>query len=90
MNTPKLQRLLLARILVIGVLAGCAAPTATSAPATPTSTRMPIPTSTPTLFPTATIDLVQAQKSATLYEQDFELNTTDGLVEKGGKWSKVG
>ena len=89
MNTPKLQRLLLARILVIGVLAGCAAPTATSAPATPTSTRMPIPTSTPTLFPTATIDLVQAQKSATLYEQDFESNTTDGLVEKGGKWSKV-
>lgn len=30
-----------------------------------------------------------AKKAATLYEQDFESNTTDGLMEKNGKWSIV-
>lgn len=84
MKNPRFQQLLFARILVIGLLAGCAAPTVK-----PTSTMMPIPTSRQMLLPTATIDLVQAEKSATLYEQDFESGTTDGFADKNGKWSIV-
>jgi len=84
MKNPRFQQLLFARILVIGLLAGCAAPTVK-----PTSTMMPIPTSRQMLLPTATIDLVQAEKSATLYEQDFESGTTDGFADKNGQWSIV-
>jgi hypothetical protein len=89
MKNPIFKQFSFARILVIVFLAGCAAPTATQGPVISTSIIMPSAMSTQTLLPTATIDLVQAQKSATLYEQDFESDSIDGIVEKGGKWSIV-
>ena len=84
MKNQKFQQSLFASLLVVGLLAGCAAPTAS-----PSSTTMPIPTSTQTPIPTATMDLVQAQKSATLYQQDFEPDDTDVLLHRNGTWSVV-
>jgi len=79
-------RQILFAALLIGLLASCSQNT--PSPATPAAIEVS-PTSTATVIPTNTPDpIIKARQDATLYSQDFENGSADGLYDFNiGKWN---